>query len=381
MKKLGIMMTAIAIIGLIYVTRRADGVVEKMKQDIAEHAEKELRVPAYGSIVYTPLWIEYLREHPVGNKPVVGMFGPSTVYGTTVKESRNTTAGVLQANMKNKRVLNFGLSGARLTETYAILASVVDDIDVAVYEINYGILPATDNEPEVAVYPVLLSKLDQNIPRSWLDPFPKKDKGSVPSAVHNRVTTGILNQWTLYHDRDVLSYRYLKTRTPTEKLRRDIQTIRDRRKGIAPTYTPPFKSYDELKTRQQEEIVKHYADLYKWEQPFDSSSSFGLFMMGKTLDLLDHHRIQAVFYSAPLDNQLISERQLLNWNEYDTVMGAYRQLIESRGYPFIEFNHEAVNVVPHEYYHDTSHLIDKGSAVFGEILLERLKILGITDTP
>lgn len=379
MKKLIVFMVLLAIIGLIGVTLWADTIVEKVRKDIASHAEKELRVPAFDSIVYTPIWIEYLKEQPDNATPVIGMFGSSTVFGTTVKDGWNTTTGTLQVHLNDKRVLNLGLSGGRLTETYAILSSMVDEIDYVIYEINYGVLAVTDNEPGVTVYPTILSKLDQNIPKNWLNDFSRKDKESVPSKIHNSVTTDVLNNWTLYHDRDVLSYHFFQTRTSTEKIRREIQNKQDKKKGIEPTFTPLFRSYDKLKAEQQEDIVKHFTSLYKWDQPFDKNNSFGLFMMGKTLDLLDDHKKKALFFTAPLNNQLITEREMLNWTEYNTVMGAYQELIESRGYPFIEFNKEESNLIPHEYYHDPSHLIDKGSKMFGEILYERLKTFGITN--
>lgn len=379
-KKLIVFMVLLAVMGLIGVTMWADTVVEKVQQDVAAHAEKNLRVPAFDSIVYTPIWIEYLKKQPDNGKPDIGMFGSSTVFGTTVKDGWNTPSGILQVHLNDKRVLNLGLSGGRLVETYAIIASMVDEIDYVIYEINYGILSVTDNDPGVTVYPALLSKLDQNIPRGWLDGFSRKDKQSVPSSIHDSMTTGVLNNWTLYHDRDVLSYHFFKTRTSTEKIRREIQKTRDQKKGIKPTYTPLFSPYDKLKTHQQEGIVKHFTALYKWDKPFDKNNSFGLFMMGKTLDLLDKHNKKALFFTAPLDTQLIAEHEMLNWSDYDTVMGAYQELIESRGYPFIEFNKEKTNLIPHKYYHDPSHLIDKGSNMFGEILYERLKTFGITNT-
>lgn len=378
-KRLIIFMVILAGIGLAFVTRWADTVVEKMREDVVIHAEKELRVPQYDSIVLTPLWIEYLQEQNF-DEPVIGMFGASTVYGTTVKDAWNTPAGILQVHLNDQRVLNLGLSGARLPETYAILSSVIDKVDYVLYELNYGIIPITDNNPEVSVYPTLMSKLDQNIPRQWLNDFTQKDKDSVPSSVHNAVTTGILNHWTLYHDRDVINYRFFKTRTTTEKIRREIKKVRDAKQGIVSTYIPPYRPFDKLKPEQQEEIIEHYTSLYTWEQPFDKDNSFGLFMIEKTLDLLDEHKKKAVFYTGPLDKQMINENNMLDWNEYYTVMGAYQELIESRNYSFIEFNTDDTNLIPHEYYHDASHLIDDGSIIFGEILYERLSALGITNT-
>ncbi|WP_054958465.1 hypothetical protein [Paenibacillus dakarensis] len=378
-KRLIPIMLILAIIGLIVITQWAGSVVNTMKQDVVSHAEKELRVPQYDSIVLTPLWIEHIQEQGF-DKPVVGMFGASTVFGTTVKEAQNTPSGILQVHLKDKQVLNLGLSGGRLVETYAILASVIDKVDFVLYEINYGILPATDNDAAVAVYPTLMSKLNQNIPRAWLDGFSRKDKESVPSSVHNAVSTGVLNHWTLYHDRDALSYRFFKTRSTTEKMRREIQKARDAKQGVKETYIPPFRAFEKLKEDQQKNVVKHYKSLYTWEQPFDPNNSFGLFMMEKTLDLLEKHKKQAVFYTAPLDKQMIAEHNMLEWQDYHKVMGAYQTLIESRSYPFIEFNDEENNLIPHEYYHDASHLIDDGSTIFGEILYERLKTYGITDT-
>lgn len=378
-KRLLILMVILAIVGLAIVTRWADTMVEDVRQEVVEHAEKELRVPLYDSIVYTPIWLEYLQEQNF-DTPVIGMFGASTVYGTTVKDAWNTPAGIIQVHLEDKRILNLGLSGARLAETYAILSSIIDKIDYVVYEINYGILPVTDNDPSVSIYPTLMSKLDQNIPRQWLNEFKHKDKESVPSKIHDTLTTGLLNHWTLYHDRDVINYRFFKTRTTTEYLRREVKKVRDAKQGIAATYIPPYRSFDKLKEHQQEEIVKHFTSLYAWDEPFDQSKSFGLFLMEKTLDLLDEHKKKAVFYSAPLDKQMIDEHHMLDWNDYHIVMGAYQELIESRNYPFIEFNKDESNLIPHEYYHDASHLIDDGSTIFGEILYERLRAYGITDT-
>ncbi|MEK5059662.1 hypothetical protein BK126_20485 [Paenibacillus sp. FSL H7-0326] len=377
-KKLALAMLALAVLGLCAITLWAGNAVEESEQAIVTYAEKELRVPAYDSIVYTPLWIEHLQAQPDDHKPWVGLFGASTVYGTTVRDSSNTTSGVMQVHLNDKRVLNLGLTGARLAETYAILASVIDELDYVIYEINYGILPLTDNDPEVTVYPSLLSKLDQNIPKSWLRHSPVKNEESVPNAVHDFMTTEILSHWPLYHDRDVLTYRLLSTRTSLEKLRREVAAERNERQGIVTPYTPPYTPYEQLTAEQQAGIVNHFTNLYTWSKPFHAESSFGLTLMNKTLDLLDKHGKQAVFYTAPLDKDLITRHNMLNWTDYFTVMGAYQELIESRGYPFIEFNAGGSNLIPHEFYHDSSHMVDEGSRIFGEILYERLLPYGIT---
>ncbi|GAC42144.1 hypothetical protein [Paenibacillus popilliae] len=342
------------------------------------YATKELRVPTYDSIVYTPLWVEYLKEQSNDGKQVIGMFGPSTVFGTTVKKGENTSAGVLQVHLKDSRVLNLGLAGGRFTETYALLASMIDNVDYVVYEINYGIAVVADNEPNVVVYPSLVEKLDQNIPRSWLDAFPDKNRQSLPSHTHNWVASHVLNQWTLYHDRDAISYWLFETRTPMEKISREIQKKENEKKRIKESYTPMYTAYDKMNDAQQEGIDNHYKELYHWNKPYDKDNSFGLFIIEKTLDLLQEHNKKAVFYSAPLDKEHITKKKLFNWNDYNTVMDAYQKLIESRGYPYIDFNKDKDNTIPHEYYRDPAHLIDKGNHMFGEILYGRLKEYGIT---
>lgn len=377
-KTVSVMLISFALVGLLGLGNGADQVVEQMRQEVVTHAKKELRVPTYDSIVYTPLWVEYLKEQPNDGKKVIGMFGPSTVFGTTVKKGENTSAGVLQVHLKDSRVVNLGIAGGRFTETYALLASMIDNVDYVVYEINYGIAVVSDNEPNVIVYPSLVEKLDQNIPRSWLDDFPDKNRQSLPSDIHNWVTSHFLNKWTLYHDRDAISYRLFKTRTPMEKIRREIKKKEDEKKGIKESYTPMYTAYDKLKDAQKEGIDKHYKELYRWNKPFDKDNSFGLFMIEKTLDLLQEHDKKAVFYSAPLDKEHIAKKKLFNWNEYTKVMGAYQKLIESKGYPYIEFNKDKNNTIPHEYYRDPAHLIDKGNKMFGEILYKRLKEYGIT---
>ncbi|EHB62637.1 hypothetical protein [Paenibacillus lactis] len=376
-KTVFVMMISFALIGLLGLSIRANQAVEEMRQEVVTYAEKELRVPTYDAIVYTPLWVEYLKKHLDDGTRVIGMFGPSTLFGTTVRKGENTSAGVLQAHLKDSRVINLGISGGRFTETYALLASMIDKVDYVVFEINYGIVVVSDNEPNVVVYPSLVEKLGQPIPRSWLADFPDKNRESLPSNAHNWVTSRLLNQWTLYHDRDAISYRLFKTRTPMEKIRQEVQKNENERKGIEESYTPMYTAYDNMNDAQQEGIDQHYEELYRWNQPFDPDHSFGLFMIEQTLDLLEEHQKQAVFYSAPLDKEHIADKKLFHWSEYTEAMGAYQKLVESRGYPFIEFNQEAINTIPHEYYRDPAHLIDQGSHRFGEILYTRVKNYGI----
>lgn len=59
-----------------------------------------------------------------------------------------------------------------------------------------------------------------------------------------------------------------------------------------------YTAYDKLKDAQKEGIDKHYKELYRWNKPFDKDNSFGLFMIEKTLDLLQEHDKKAVFYSG-----------------------------------------------------------------------------------
>gem|GEM_PF-1957806 len=377
-KTVFVMMISFTLIGLLGLSIRANQVVEQMRQEVVTYAEKELRVPTYDAIVYTPLWVEYLKKHLDDRTKVIGMFGPSTLFGTTVRKGENTSAGVLQAHLKDSRVINLGISGGRFTETYALLASMIDKVDYVVFEINYGIVVVSDNEPNVVVYPSLVEKLGQPIPRSWLADFPDKNRESLPSNAHNWVTSHLLNQWTLYHDRDAISYRLFKTRTPMEKIRQEVQKNENERRGIEESYTPMYTAYDNMNETQQEGIDRHYEELYRWNKPFDPEHSFGLFMIEQTLDLLEEHQKQAVFYSAPLDKEHIADKKLFHWSEYTEAMGAYQKLVESKGYPFIEFNQEANNTIPHEYYRDPAHLIDQGSHRFGEILYTRMKNYGIT---
>lgn len=257
-KTVTVMMVSLAIAGLIGISDGASPIVDHMKEDVVTHAKKELRVPAYDSIVYTPLWIEYLNEQPDNGKQTVGIFGPSTVYGTTVMKGANTSAGVMQVHLKDKQVLNFGLTGGRFTETYAVLASIIDKIDYVVYEINYGIAVVSDNESNVTVYPSLITKLDQNIPRSWLNDFPDKNRQSLPSDIHNWATSHFLSNWTLYHDRDVISYKLFKTRTPMEKIRREIKSELDKKNGVTPSYAPMYTAFDKMQDKHKEEIEEHF---------------------------------------------------------------------------------------------------------------------------
>ncbi|MGW8822878.1 hypothetical protein ACWGNU_12235 [Paenibacillus lautus] len=377
-KTVSVMLISFALVGLLGLSIEADQVVDQMRQEVVTHAEKELRVPTYDAIVFTPLWVEYLKEHPDDGTKVIGMFGPSTVFGTTVQKGENTSAGVLQAHLKDSRVINLGISGGRFTETYSLLASMIDEIDFVVYEINYGIVVVSDNDPNVVVYPSLVEKLGQPIPRSWLVDFPDKNRESLPSNANNWVTSHFLNKWALYHDRDAISYRLFRTRTPMEKIRQEVHKNENERKGIEESYTPMYTAYDKMNDAQQEGIDKHYAELYRWSKPFNQDHSFGLFMIEKTLELLQEHHKKAVFYSAPLDKEHIANKKLFNWSEYTEAMGAYQKLVESRGYPYIEFNQEENNTIPHEYYRDSAHLIDKGNNMFGEILYMRMKDNGIT---
>ncbi|TVX93851.1 hypothetical protein [Paenibacillus agilis] len=378
-KSLSVLMVSIATLGVVGINQWAMPIVDDMQKEVVSHAKKELRVPAYDSIVYMPLWIEHLKEQPDNGRKKVGVFGPSTVFGTTVKDGKNTTAGVLQLHMKDKTVYNLGLTGGRFTETYAILASMIDEIDYVVYEVNYGIAVVTENEPDVMVYPTMVSKLGQSIPKDWLDEFPTKNKSSLPSDAHNWMTANVLNNWTLFHDRDALSYKFLKTRTPMEKMRRELKKQQDAKKGVKPEpAVSPYRAYDSFSSTYKAKVDKHFKSLYTWKKPFDPNNSFGLFMMEKTLDLLKEHNKKAVFYSAPLDKTLITKSKLLDWKDYNKVMGSYKKLIESRGYPYIEFN-GGKNVVDHKYYHDPSHMTDAGNKLFGEILYKRLKQYGITN--
>lgn len=82
------MLISLTLVGLLGLGIEADQVVDQMRQEVVTHAEKELRVPTYDAIVFTPLWVEYLKEHPDNSTKVIGMFGPSTVFGTTVKRAR-----------------------------------------------------------------------------------------------------------------------------------------------------------------------------------------------------------------------------------------------------------------------------------------------------
>jgi hypothetical protein len=339
----------LAVLALMALERAAGSVVHDMKERVAAYAEKELRVPPFDSIVYTPLWIEHLRDQPK-ERPTVAFFGTSTVYGTTVRKGANTTAGVLQAHRPDVRVLNLGLSGARFTETYAIVSSVIDQIDVAVYEINYGMTVVMENEADPVVYPALVGKLG-GIPRGWVSRFPHKNADALPSDVHRWLADHALNRWTLYRDRDALSYALWKTRTPKEKIRRELLKREEAQSGKKTPADPLYRPYDRMPDDSKRRIDEGFRNLYTWKRPFDENGSFGLFMMRKTLDLLRMHGKKAVFYTAPLDRELIDKRKLIRWEDYRRVMKAYRQLVESYGYPFIEFNNGS-NVVPHRYYRD-----------------------------
>ncbi|REK55372.1 MAG: hypothetical protein C6W55_09915 [Thermobacillus sp.] len=359
----------LALLVLMVLDRAADSTVQDMKAQVAAYAEKELRVPPYDAVVYTPLWIEHLREQPK-ERPTVAFFGTSTVYGTTVIKGVNTTAGVLQAHRPDVRVLNLGLSGARFTETYAIVSSMIDQFDVAIYEINYGMTVVMENEEEPVVYPALIGKLG-GIPRDWVSRFPHKHADALPSGVHRWVADHALNRWTLYRDRDALSYALWKTRTPKEKIRRELSKRDEVRTGNKRPADPLYKPYDQMTDDSKRRIDEGFRNLYTWKRPFDEESSFGLFMIGKTLDLLRAHGKKAVFYTAPLDRQLIDNRKLIRWEEYRRVMNAYRELVESYGYPFIEFN-SGGNIVPHRYYRDPTHLTDEGNRLFGETLIKHI---------
>ncbi|MFD0715977.1 hypothetical protein [Paenibacillus sp. GCM10027626] len=345
--------------------------VDEIRDDVKQYTEGELRVPPSDSIIYTPLYIDILKEQRK-DKPRIGLFGPSTVYGTTVKKGENTTAGVLQAEQPAYKVANLGLTGARFTETYAILSDVIDSIDYVVYEINYGIAVISDQESEVTVYPQLVAKLGHPGFDEWTAAFPEKQNEQARSQFQQDVEQHVLNEWPLYRDRDLLSFDHLKTRTTKERLRRIYQKWADGQgseSGMQPELTT---AYVAMTKEQQAAVNDHFKELYAWKRPFDPKHSFGLYAMEQTLKLLKQHGKKVLFYTAPLDRELIDREQLLDWQEYSTVMAAYRQLIESYNYALVDFNQDGLTI-SHQYYHDPSHLLDEGSKQFGQILARKIR--------
>ncbi len=361
--------------GLAAVTYMLQPKIDAKREEVLEYAARENRVPPWDAVVNTPFLIEQIRQQPP-EKPMIGLFGPSTVFGTTVGKGSHTTAGVLQASEPDYEVVNLGLTGARLTETYAILASVIDQVDYVVYELNYGMVAVSDNEPDIVVYPQMLGKLGCGCLGGWLDDFPEKNEG-LPSYTHQWVQRNVLNKWSLYKYRDVISYDLGKTRTPKEKLRRlldaEFATSDSESAEPAPSLSTP---YIKMTKGQQELINGHFRDLYAWGQPFDSKHSFGLFAMEQTLELLKRSGKKALIYTAPLDRIMIDQAELLDWTEYDRIMESYRELVESYGYPFIDYNASDTEL-DHEYYHtqyhDPSHLLNEGSYRFGQELTQAVR--------
>lgn len=367
-----VIIVVLVVAGLYGVTRYFEPTIDAVKARVAEYADRELRVPPYDMVVYLPLHLERIQQTQF-ERPTIGMFGASTVYGTTVSKGENTSAGVFQSHLPEYQLLNLGLTGARFTETYAVLASVVDKMDYVVYEINYGIVSASDNEEEVIVYPSLYQKMGQYIPLEWLDPFPEKDGSVIPSKAHQWVVRNVLNRWSLYHDRDVLVYERYKTRTGKEKLRREYQGWLDERLGTKEPGYSILTPFEKLSDKVQAKIVAHYRDLYSWKQPFDPDHSFGMTMIDQTLKLLQANGKKAVFYSAPLDLELIERESLIDWDRYREVMSSYKAMIESYGYTWIDFNLDGQPLIDHAYYHDPSHMVDEGNRQFGEILYEAVR--------
>jgi len=361
----------LVIAGLIVLTVIFQKNIDEVKREVLDYVQRELRVPLADSVVYMPFYTEYLRKHST-DKPRIGLFGPSTVYGTTVMKSGNTTAGIIQKDYPEFEVANLGLTGARFTETYAILADVIDAIDYVVFEINYGIVVISDNEQDSVVYPQLVEKLGQFDFGEWSQNFPGKESSGFSTGLHKWVKQQILNEWALYRNRDVFTYKNLKTRTSKEGARRLYQqwmgegSAFDKGKVSPPSLTT---AYERMSKEQQHAIHNHFRQLYKWGQPFDPANSFGLFMMEQTLKLLKADGKQVLFYTAPLDKQLIDQEKLIDWQQYNEVMRAYQSLIESYQYPFVDFNQDDSRVqLDHSYYHDPSHLLDPGSKQFGELL-------------
>jgi hypothetical protein len=370
---------ALIVAGLALVTYLVQPTIDKKREEVLQYAEKENRVPPWDAVVNTPFLIEHIQQHPP-EQPMIGLFGPSTVFGTTVGKGSHTTAGVLQEQEPNYEVVNLGLTGARFTETYAILASVIDQVDYVIYEVNYGMVVVSDNEPDIVVYPQMLGKLNCGCLNGWLADFPEKNGGSLPSQTHQWLQRNALNYWSLYKYRDVLSYDLGKTRTPKEKLRRLLETefAAQSSEGSESAVPAPSLStpYVKMTAGQQQLINEHFRDLYEWHQPFDEEHSFGLLAIEKTLDLLKEHGKPALIYTAPLDRKMIDQGGLLDWEEYDRIMDSYRKLVEGYGYPFVDYN-SADAGLDHEYYHnqyhDPSHLLNEGSYQFGQVLAQTVQ--------
>ncbi len=360
----------LVIAGLTLITIKFDAYTNEVRQHVIEHANKENRVPPWDAVVYTPLYLEYLQKNKP-DKPMLGLFGPSTVYGTTVRKGSNTTAGVIQEQHPEYQVMNLGLTGARFTETYAILAAAIEQVDYIVFELNYGIVVLSDKEPDVNVYPQLINKLETDLSRQWLDEFPEKNKDSFPSMPHRWFQQKVLNKWSLYKHRDVITYKNFKTRTPQERLRKLTEEWNSKLKAGKEPGPSLMAAYVSMTPNQQKSINEHFKDLYNWEQPFDPDHSFGMFMIEQVLKLLKEHNKPALFYTAPLDRELIDQEQLLDWEQYNQVMETYKAMIESYQFSFVDFNKEG-HPMPHTEYHDPSHLLDDGSHQFGQLLLQKV---------
>lgn len=318
--------------------------------------EGAYRLPLDAEMALLPAYVRHIEQSPA--KDVV-FVGSSPTYGVNIGNPALTypyafEAAARSARLPPFRVHNVSAKGWLMADQHFVIKRLVDDLDVAVLQLNYHTFsPAFLAETKMR-HPEMPDKLEVAV-----DAEEGSLAGIRPTPVWplNPSIRQVLRQaWFVYRERDALAVKWWGA-PPENALFQRIQGRADGEQESEP--------FLDLPPARQLMIMQRYGKNAAFDVKADNTE---LRFLKKTLALLKAHNKPAVVFMTPLNVEALDYYEALDWAQYDRNVARIRQVVEEGGGLWLDRNRQ--NPLPAEHFFDISHTLDSGGDETGRWLFE-----------
>lgn len=312
-------------------------------------------------------YLGYIRESSHGVKVV--FLGDSTVGGFL--EGFQTALPFFYEQQWKERneavkVYNLGLSAARPADMYLLLKEIIDEFDFVIIGVHFRFFLRRDLESGALAYPDLIRFLP-SITKADVSQLGQGEM--IPSFLARQIDRLLFNYWQFYRWRGLLKLILFKGE-PRDFLfnqyKNMLQWLRTGQRQNGKVQFGKAIPFDELSEDEKEFNVNYAREYYRFVGIDDGNPS--LIYLNKIADLLAAKKKKAFIYMVPLSRDLLDKYQLMDWEQYQSLVMRIKALINSDDTKFVDYNDNSL--LARQYYYNFDHLTKQGNEQFAHILFK-----------
>lgn len=325
---------------------------------------------------HAPIAVPYLlKQMSITEDVAVAWAGASVSQGINTTTPRTTAPAIVEKLLRTMKVplrtYNLSHAGNIIADNYCLThASINHGADLVVYEIVFGLFGGRGRGMQNAKHEFIWYMRDlpdfEHVRNTLLLVNGKDWINSYPRLL-------VKDHWALFNYRSVLLHHFLGRHEPVGMQVGDKLMLAENmsivRHGHDVFGDPPEgKNTDYYwKYKQDQTMIKVATEFFKKKM-----SKLQLTVKERRMRMIaracvegKNKKVPVLFYLAPINAELLDDRQAMNWQIYDRYRAVVKEALRAQGCDL----YDLTDKVPSKYFTDSQHMNMKGHQKMANLLV------------